>query len=364
MEKHNNNKLKPITIISIILSIISVILSVYVVNYPLQNADDIFHPGTPFGFMIIIVGVPLLIAMSIALAINIVNFTNIRKDKPPFKSIVNIVSLVSLILSCLFIIAIPISIINFNTANDIYKNHQAQLKQQKTDEEEARQTSAESVTQLDYYNSCYLYDQSEIYRAARDAICSYMRYLYINNFNEPATGEDLLLNNRDPNQPANYAPIYFYKLGSPIKDIRSNFISTIEIDPEATVRRSDIVSGMYTITPHKNCSREDDNSTISVWYIDSPEPNKKDSGVLSCLYFDSRKSAHTFGMVNDMGDPFDLYSPNSKEFYETSFSDLHDRINMDKALYTFTVPYSIPSHRADNYFTYDNTEFINTLFSD
>ena len=360
MEKHNSNKLKPLTIISIILSVISVILSIYVVNYPLQHADDIFHPGTPFGFMIIIIGVPLLIAMFIALAINIVNFIKIRKDKPPFKSTANIISLVSLIFSCLFIVAIPISIMNFNTANNIYKNNQAQLKQQKTDEEKAQQTSAESVAQLDYYNSCYSYDQSETYRAARDAICSYMRYLYINNFNEPATGEDLLLNNGDPNQPANYVPSYFYKLSLPIKGIRSNFVSTIKIDPEATIRRSDLISNIYTITPHKNCSRENDNSTISVWYIDSPEPNKEDSGTLSCLYFDSRKSAYSFDMINSESDPFDLYSPNSKEFYETSFSDLHNHIDTDKVLYTFTVPYY---HRSDS-FTYDNTEFINTLFSD
>lgn len=176
------------------------------------------------------------------------------------------------------------------------------------------------------YKDCYTYDENVDYRAARDTICSYLMYAYLDNWGENSITNDDFIN-------STYTPGYLHgadkeELGENLVFIKGDVGVTIEVTQQK----------VYVIVPRRDCSMSYDDNTVSAWYLGNAleTQNKEDY----CVYYNQ---------------PDGLYS---SETFERSLQDLRTSYKEEEEKYNFTATYN------DGLIIYDNKEFLEKFFLD
>ena len=177
--------------------------------------------------------------------------------------------------------------------------------------------------QLASYKDCYTYDEDSDYRAARDAICSYLMYAYLNNWQDAMSGDDFLN--------SVYTPGYLH--GTDREELSENLVFLMA---DSGIKFELTRPKVYVVAPHENCNMIYNKNTISAWYLGyAPEmPSGQD---YYCVAYSQ---------------PNGLYS---SEVFEKSLQELKDHYK-DKE-YNFTATYN------DGAVIYDNAKFLEEFFS-
>ncbi len=175
------------------------------------------------------------------------------------------------------------------------------------------------------YKDCYTYDENVDYRAARDAICSYLMYAYLDNWGNSITNDDFIN--------SAYTPGYLH--GTDKEELGENLVL---FKGDAGVTIEIIQQKVYAIVPRRNCNMSYDDNTVSAWYLgDTPGTQNKED---YCVYYNQ---------------PDGLYS---SETFEKSLQDLRTSYKEEEEKYNFTATYN------NGLIIYDNKEFLEKFFLD
>ncbi len=336
----------PISIAGVILGFICLIISVYINIFAATT-----YLGGGAGDVAIIFAIPVIIFYGIGIAINIISLVRARKTKKEQKTKnTMLIPIIGLILSLSCIIAIPLFAHNVEKKSEEEKRKAAEITQMQEAQEIAFQTEPTITEQLYSYTSCYSYKDNTEYRAARDAICSYLRYTYSHDWQEPETAGDLIS--------AEYTPKYFYQISDMERDHHESI--SISRHPEEISRQ--FVQGLsmqstYVITPHQSCLKEKNDSLISVWYLSNNIYNDEEQDFV-CMYYDYHEDTRKAKLQAYEGFTLNIYSAEFKDFYETLLGYLYRRSYSNEE-YDFIIPYS----GEHGIFLYSNSEFLKTFFS-
>ena len=342
-QKAEQNNKTTITVIGFILGLFCLTASIGINIFTATNY--LWGGGT--GDVIILFAIPIFILYCVAIAINIValvyNLKSKTMQKPKRKLHLAIIGLI-LSLSCL--VAIPLCIYQATVKTEEVQRKEVETAQAKKAQELAYETEPTVIEQLQDYSECYMYTDKTRYRSARDMICSYLRYNYSNNWQEPETAEQFTA--------SEYAPEYFQYLFDNISKI------IIIHHPEEISRTN--MGGSYFIVPHYSCSKEQNDSIISVWYQDSNQyTTEDDKPELICQYYDYHSDTIYSRTQKYEDSSLDIYSSDFQDLYEELLRSLYLR-SYGAQDFNYSIPYS-PTRDENKWLVYDNTKFIQKFFS-
>ena len=350
-DKDSNKKIPNIVIGSFGMGLFSLLVSIGIIFFFSTN-----YLGGGGADVVLIFALPILAVFPIGIAVSIIAFRktkNIRSRQTDINKRLIIMIIIGLVGSLSFIVSIPVAFrMNMRLTEEVEHNQEMQNNKEEA-ERTAYETEPSIVSQLNSYTDCYMYNDGINYRSGRDAICSYLRYMYSNSWQEPQNGEQL--------DSQKYTPNYFFE-----SRVRSGgVVSPIGISRNASdisrnALRSNNYHTRYIITPHQSCQKENNDSLISVWYLDNGlyENDMTKNEQLVCLYYDYHSDTSFAKLIQYENSSLNIYTSQFEDFYKEMLKMLKMRSSSDE--YNYYVPYN--NGRDD--FMYDNATFINNFFSD
>ena len=306
--------------------------------------------------VVLLFALPVLAIFPIGIVLSIKAFTKtkeIRKKQIKTNKLLTIMIVIGLVGSLSFVIAIPVA---FHMNNRLVKEMELKREAQEREEEaekEAYETEPNVVSQLRSYLDCYTYRDGINYRSARDAVCSYLRYTYSNNWQEPQNGGQL--------DSQKYTPKYFFESRAS-SDGATSLIDISEqvskISRSSLRRLPDVNRARFLITPHRSCEKEKNDSMISVWYLDNNlyENDSTKDEQLVCLYYDYHSDT-SYGELNKYeNSSLNIYTDQFKDFYEKLLAMLKKRAS--------NIDYNYPIPSDSGIILYDNAAFMSDFFAD
>ena len=344
-DEKQHKKLLIMSIIGVILGFICLIISICINIFA---ATTYLGGGT--GDIIVVFALPVIMIYGAGIAINAASLNAYRSSNRQKTKNVLWLSIIGLILSSSCIVAIPLFAYQAENKIEEVERKYAETAQMQEAQKIAFETEPTVTNQLFSYTYCYSYKDNTEYRAARDAICSYLRYTYSHDWQEPESARDLIL--------AEYTPRYFYHTSDMERDqYKSLLISRHSEEISRQFLQPSYTENVYVIAPHQSCSREKNDSLISVWYLsnDVYDINKQD---LACMYYDYHEDTNKPKLREYEDSALNIYSAEFKDYYEELLRYLY-LASYNNQEYDFVVPY-----RGDGEtLTYNNSDFLKTFFS-
>ena len=354
MQDESNNKkinIPNIVMGSFVVGLLCLLVSVGIVAFFSTN-----YMGGGGADVVLIFALPVLAVFPIGIALSIIAFKNIkdiRKKQTSISKILIIMSMIGLVGSLSFIVSIPVSVYKSARLTEEIEHNREMQKSEEEAERIAYETEPNIISQLKSYTDCYTYHDGIYYRSGRDAICSYLRYMYSNSWEEPQTGEQL--------DSQKYTPNYFIES----RTRSNNPLSLIGISNDASeISREFLQSGnyrtRYLITPHRSCQKENNDSLISVWYLDDDriyESGTTEDKQLVCMYYDYHSDTSYATLNQYENSSLNIYTAQFEDFY----MELLRRLNMRSSDVGYN--YSVPYNSVHGVFIYDNAAFMKDFFS-
>ena len=347
---------KKVTVGGLILSIICFCVAAWLVfgSFSISSNSGSFSIKYSLGLISIFIFIPILIIFIIAICYNAATFRR-NYEKKELSSCM--MAELGLILSVLSAMSIPaFCIVATNKAAEFDARVEEQ-ELQKEEKKKAYKTNPTITYEIPWsgITNCYSYEGNLNYMAARDAICSYLRYTYSNDWREPETIQQLLS--------SEYTPEYFTKSmvreGEDNKQHRTITIKTSG-DNFPVVSRSSLrkttptFKTAFIITPHRTCSNKESDSTISVWYLDNHYD--ADEGDLVCVYYGYNSDSTT----EEENATSSMYTADFEQNYKSLLEYSYKKSISDTSTYNFSIPLLDEGGKP---YIYNSTNFLNTFFS-
>lgn len=188
-----------------------------------------------------------------------------------------ILSFVGIGLASTFLVSLPLVMGNVDKRVNEYDKEVRSYPERIAAKERTFQIEPTLIKESDRYYNCFQYSKGDEYRSGRDILCSYLRYLYSNNWQEPTDARQLA--------ESGFLPEYL-QTRSDYEEEMTN--QRLFITNEADLINRDFVREHgFLLTAHLSCNKTEDNSIVSVWYLTTKEQvGSIEEDDFVCLYYD------------------------------------------------------------------------------